>query len=72
MTEPRVETKPLPAIATRAIKLQWLAVQRVLNVVSKEAADIAGVNLAEGWKLNDDATAFVRPKPEPPKSKEES
>lgn len=56
--------KPIPAIATRAFKLLWAQVARAQDEITKEAADIAGVDLNEGWILNENATAFVRPKPE--------
>jgi hypothetical protein len=57
----KVEVKPLPAIATRAFKLLWAQVAQAQAEITKEAADIAGVNLNEGWMLNDNATAFVKP-----------
>lgn len=53
--------KPIPAIATRAFKLLWAQIAQAQTEITKEAADIAGVNLNEGWMLNENATAFVKP-----------
>lgn len=57
--------KPIPAIATRALAMLENVFIGERSRVLKEMADVAGVNLSEGWKLNGDATAFVKPdKPE--------
>ncbi len=59
--------KPIPAIATRAFKLLWAQIAQAQAEVTKEAADVAGVDLAEGWTLNEAGTAFVKPDKEPDK-----
>ncbi len=52
--------KPIPAIATRALtKLEAVFVSE-RNKVILEMADVVGVDLKEGWKLNETATAFVK------------
>ena len=52
--------KPIPKIATRALAMLESNFQRVQAEVLAEMADIAGVDLSEGWKLNENATAFVK------------
>ena len=53
--------KPIPAIATRALAMLENDFQKVQSQVIQEMADVAGVDLKDGWKLNHDATAFVKP-----------
>ena len=54
------ETKPLPNIARRAIALVNVELQKTIL----EAAELVDANPKEGWKLTEDGSAFVRPKPE--------
>lgn len=59
--------KPLPAIATRCLAMLENDFQRVQKEVIREMADVAGVDLKDGWTLNQNATAFVKPdKPDEP------
>ena len=61
--------KPIPAIATRALVMLQNVFANEQSQVIKEMADVAGVDLSEGWKLNQNATAFV--KDDPPKGKQD-
>ena len=56
------ETKPLPKIARRAIAL----VNAELQTTIMEAAELIGLDLKEGWQLDLNTMAFVRPKPDKP------
>ena len=53
--------KPIPAIATRALAMLETEFVRNRATVIGEMADVAGVDLKEGWQLNKDATAFIKP-----------
>lgn len=56
------ETKPLPNIARRAIALVNVEMQKTIL----EAAELVDANLAEGWRLTSDGSAFVREMAEEP------
>ena len=58
-----VDTKPLPAILTRAIVLDQQQLQKTIN----EAALLLGLDPKDRWQLSEDATAFVKPDKKPDK-----
>ena len=53
--------KPIPAIATRALVMLQNVFASEQRQIIQEMADVAGVDLSEGWTLNQDGTAFVKP-----------
>ena len=69
MTE-AMEVKLLPAIATRALVILDGEHKRVWREVLAEAADLIGLDLEDGWTLNEKGTAFVRPKADGQKREE--
>ena len=50
------ERKPLPLIARRALALVNVELQKTIL----EAAQLVGVNPADGWKITSDFSAFVK------------
>ena len=55
--------KPIPKIATRALAQLEAVFLRQRQQVIQEMADVAGVDLSEGWTLGKNGTVFVRPGP---------
>lgn len=55
--------KPIPAIATRALAMLQNVFSNEQSQIIREMADVAGVDLSQGWKLNENATAFVKDDP---------
>ncbi len=53
--------KPIPAIATRALVMLEQQFMRDRATIICEMADVAGVDLSEGWQLKEGATAFIKP-----------
>ena len=52
--------KPIPKIATRALAMLANDFMRMQQEMIQEAAEAAGVDLTEGWKINNGGTAFVK------------
>ena len=53
--------KSIPAIATRALAMLESVFVKERNQILREMADLAGVDLSEGWTLAKNATVFVKP-----------
>ncbi len=61
--------KPIPAIATRALAMLEIVFVKERNQIVEEMADLAGVDLNDGWTLTENGTVFVKPDVEKPDGK---
>ncbi len=46
------DSKPLPAIALTAIQLITAEHNRAVDVVARQALDVMGLRIEDGWKVN--------------------
>ncbi len=58
------ESKPLPALALTALQLLAADHNRAVDTVARQALDVMGLSLADGWKVNVGEGVAMREVPE--------